>query len=66
MTKTLTHTPWGWTQEIQELAEGVLRVTTAGPWRAEAQPGTVGGASRRSPGHEANLHCTRRKTARNP
>ena len=30
MTKTLTHTPWGWTQEIQKLAEGVLRVTTAG------------------------------------
>ncbi len=30
MPKTLTRTPWGWTQEIQELAEGVLRVTTAG------------------------------------
>ncbi len=30
MPKTPTHTPWGWTREIQELAEGVLRVTTAG------------------------------------
>ena len=28
MTRTLTHTPWGWTREIQELAEGVERVTT--------------------------------------
>ena len=30
MPKTLTHTPWGWTREIQKLAEGVLRVMTAG------------------------------------
>ena len=30
MPKTPTHTPWGWTRKIQELAEGVLRVTTAG------------------------------------
>ena len=25
---TLTYTPWGWTQDIEELAEGVWRVTT--------------------------------------
>ena len=30
MPKTLTRTPWGWTREVEELAEGVLRVTTAG------------------------------------
>ena len=30
MPKTLTHTPWGWTREVEELAEGVWRVTTAG------------------------------------
>ena len=30
MTRTLTHTPWGWTRKVEELAEGVLRVTTAG------------------------------------
>ena len=28
MTTTLTHTPWGWTQDIEEIAEGVWRVTT--------------------------------------
>ena len=27
MTTTM-HTPWGWTQDIEELAEGVWRVTT--------------------------------------
>ena len=30
MPKTLTHTPWGWTRKIQELADDVWRVTTAG------------------------------------
>ena len=31
MTATeLTHTPWGWSQDIEELAEGVWRVSTAG------------------------------------
>ena len=30
MPKTLTRTPWGWTREVEELAEGVWRVTTAG------------------------------------
>ena len=28
VTTTLTCTPWGWTQDIKELAEGVWRVTT--------------------------------------
>ncbi len=28
VTTTLTHTPWGWSQDIEELAEGVLRVST--------------------------------------
>ena len=27
-TTTVTYTPWGWTQDIEELAEGVLRVST--------------------------------------
>ena len=27
-TATLTYTPWGWTQDIEELSEGVWRVTT--------------------------------------
>ena len=26
--QTTMHTPWGWTQDIEELAEGVWRVTT--------------------------------------
>ena len=26
---TTTHTPWGWTRDIEELAEGVWRVSTA-------------------------------------
>ena len=30
MPKTLTHTHWDWTREVEELAKGVLRVTTAG------------------------------------
>ena len=30
MTGTTTHTPWGPPQDIEELAEGVLRVSTAG------------------------------------
>ena len=29
-TTELTHTPWGWSQDIEELAEGVWRVSTAG------------------------------------
>ena len=30
MTGTTMHTPWGYSQDIEELAEGVLRVSTAG------------------------------------
>ena len=30
MTATNIHTPWGWPQDIEELAEGVWRVSTAG------------------------------------
>ena len=30
VTTTLTHTPWGWTHDVEELAEGVLRVCTPG------------------------------------
>ena len=29
MTKTRIHTPWGWSQEIQELEKGIWRVYTA-------------------------------------
>ena len=29
MTKTRIHTPWGWSQETQELDEGIWRVYTA-------------------------------------
>ena len=29
MTATRMHTPWGWPQDIEELAEGVWRVGTA-------------------------------------
>ena len=28
VTTTLTYTPWGWTQDIEQLVEGVWRVTT--------------------------------------
>ena len=28
MTTNVTYTPWGWTRDIEELAEGVLRVST--------------------------------------
>ena len=27
-TMTATYTPWGWTKDVEELAEGILRVTT--------------------------------------
>ena len=30
MTATTIHTPWGWSQDTLELAEGVWRVSTAG------------------------------------
>ena len=30
VTTTLTYTPWGWTKHVEELAEGVLRVSTPG------------------------------------
>ena len=30
MTGTTMHTPWGYSQDIEEVAEGVLRVSTAG------------------------------------
>ena len=30
MTATTIHTLWGWSQDIEELAEGVWRVSTAG------------------------------------
>ena len=30
MTATTIHTPWGWSQDIGELGEGVWRVSTAG------------------------------------
>ena len=28
VTTTLTYTPWGWTKQVQQLAEGVWRVST--------------------------------------
>ena len=28
VTTTLTYTPWGWTKHVQQVAEGVLRVST--------------------------------------
>ncbi len=28
VTTTLTYTPWGWTHDVEELADGVLRVST--------------------------------------
>ena len=30
MTEITMHTPWGWPQDTEELAEGVWRVSTAG------------------------------------
>ena len=30
MTATTIHTPWGWPQDVEELAEGIWRLTTAG------------------------------------
>ena len=30
VTTTLTYTPWGWTRDVEELADGVLRVSTPG------------------------------------
>ena len=30
MNATTIHTPWGWSQDVEELTEGVWRVTTAG------------------------------------
>ena len=30
MTATTIHTPWGWSQDIEELAGGIWRVSTAG------------------------------------
>ena len=30
MSETGIHTPWGWTQDTEELAEGIWRVSTAG------------------------------------
>ncbi len=30
MKATIMHTPWGWSQDMEELAEGVWRVSTAG------------------------------------
>ena len=30
MTATTFHTPWGWPQDIEELGDGVWRVSTAG------------------------------------
>ena len=33
MTATTIHTPWGWPQDIEELAEGIWRVSTAGHGR---------------------------------
>ena len=28
VTTTLTYTPWGWTRDVEELADGILRVST--------------------------------------
>ncbi len=48
MTGTTMHTPWGWPQDIEELAEGVWRVSTAShgglklsPERWDAVPAAV-------------------------
>ena len=30
MTATTMHTPWGWSQDIEELAEGIWRIDTPG------------------------------------
>ena len=30
MTATTMHTPWGWSQDVEELAEGIWRIETPG------------------------------------
>ena len=38
MTGTTMHTPWGPPQDVEELAEGVLRVSTAGHGGLQLSP----------------------------
>ena len=69
MTRTNnTYTPWGWTpQDVEELAEGVLRVSTAGARRAEAEPGSGGPPfPRAAPRRDVPRRPSPRRTARSP
>ena len=65
MTGTRMHTPWGYPQDIEELAEGIWRVSTAGHGglklsreRWEELPDLVRDSSSRRP--------TPKRIARNP
>ena len=51
-TETLVSTPWGWTQDIEELAEGVWRVTTPSHGGLKLSRGAV----ERNPGLRAGRH----------
>ena len=66
MTGTRMHTPWGYPQDIEELAEGIWRVSTAGHGglklsreRWEELPDVVRDSF-------LNADLSRKRTARNP
>ena len=68
MTRTLTHTPWGWTQGDPEAYRRSARESHDGRIHGglKLSREAVGGDTRRSPGHDAHTVVSRRKTARNP
>ena len=64
MPKTLTPTPWGWTREVEELAEGVWRVTTAG--HGGLKPSRERWEELTTAWTQCSPHCSPRRTARSP
>ena len=60
MTRTTMHTPWGWSQDVEELAEGVLRVSTAGHGGLKLSRERWDSPPPRRPGRDGPPHLRRR------
>ena len=65
-TTNVTYTPWGWTRDVKELAEGVWRVSTPSHGGLKLSTGAVGLPSPRTAGTPCTRRPSQRRTARSP
>ena len=66
MTTSATYTPWDWTHDVEELAEGVLRVSTASHGGLGSSVGSGGPSCPPQSGTPCSPRLSPKRTARSP